>query len=103
MEVPVVEKFEDIYPADAQEAQKKRWNNLLSSFEQNYNEKADFVARSPGRVNIIGEVRFIGFTELRVQRLTQVKVAHRLLPVSVPADGHYSRRITCSQNTQRRS
>jgi len=59
MEVPSVEKFEDIYPADAQEAQASRWNNLLSSFEKNFSEKADFVARSPGRVNIIGEVRLV--------------------------------------------
>jgi len=59
MEVPSVDNFEDIYPADAQEAQTTRWNNLLSSFEQNFGEKADFVARSPGRVNIIGEVRCI--------------------------------------------
>lgn len=57
MEVPNVERFEDIYPADAREAQANRWNNLLSSFEKNFSEKADFVARSPGRVNIIGEVR----------------------------------------------
>jgi len=59
MEVPDVERFEDIYPADAQEAQTTRWNNLMSSFEKNYEEKADFVARSPGRVNIIGEVRHV--------------------------------------------
>jgi len=59
MEVPSVDAFGDIYPQDAQEAQTKRWNNLLSSFEKNYSDKADFMSRSPGRVNIIGEVRVI--------------------------------------------
>ena len=32
-----------------------RWNSLLSTFSQVYGHRADFVARSPGRVNIIGE------------------------------------------------
>lgn len=57
MHVPAVEEFEDIYPGDAKEHQAKRWNRLLSTFEKQYGEKADFVSRSPGRVNIIGEVR----------------------------------------------
>lgn len=32
-----------------------RWNKLLSKFTKIYGTKPDFVARSPGRVNIIGE------------------------------------------------
>ena len=55
--VPSVSDFSDIYPAEALDVQSKRWNNLLSTFESQYNTKADFVSRSPGRVNIIGEVR----------------------------------------------
>jgi len=57
--VPSVSNFPDIYPAEALDAQSKRWNNLLSTFESRYNAKADFVSRSPGRVNIIGEVRVL--------------------------------------------
>jgi len=56
MEVPTIADFKDIYPEDAVEAQTKRWNNLLSKFENEFGRKADFVSRSPGRVNIIGEV-----------------------------------------------
>lgn len=56
MEVPTIAEFKDIYPEDAVVAQTKRWNNLLSTFEKRFNGKADFVSRSPGRVNIIGEV-----------------------------------------------
>lgn len=55
-EVPTTSTFKEIYPEDAAESQRKRWNQLLSSFEKQYGRKADFISRSPGRVNIIGEV-----------------------------------------------
>jgi galactokinase len=56
MEVPTKTSLADIYPGDALEAQTKRWNSLLSTFKDTYGKSADFVSRSPGRVNIIGEV-----------------------------------------------
>lgn len=56
MVVPTIESFEDVYPSDAKTVQSKRWNKLLASFEKQYGNKAEFVSRSPGRVNIIGEV-----------------------------------------------
>lgn len=55
-DVPTTTAFEDIYPEDAVRKQKKRWNNLLSKFDKEFSHKADYVSRSPGRVNIIGEV-----------------------------------------------
>jgi len=58
-EVPTTTSFEDIYPTEALSRQKRRWNNLLSTFQKQYGKKADFVSRSPGRVNIIGEAWFI--------------------------------------------
>lgn len=54
--VPIIESFDQIYPDDAKQAQSQRWNKLLAAFEEKYGSKADFVSRSPGRVNIIGEV-----------------------------------------------
>jgi galactokinase len=56
MEVPTKTSLADIYPEDALQAQTTRWNNLLSTFKGTYGKSADFVSRSPGRVNIIGEV-----------------------------------------------
>lgn len=53
--VPVANALSDIYPAAALAEQGPRWNNLLSKFESTYGHAASFVARSPGRVNIIGE------------------------------------------------
>jgi galactokinase len=56
MEVPTKTSLADIYPEDALQAQTTRWNNLLSTFKDTYGKPPDFVSRSPGRVNIIGEV-----------------------------------------------
>lgn len=56
--VPTVESFDEIYPEDSKQSQSTRWNNLLDVFKKEYGSKADFVSRSPGRVNIIGEVGF---------------------------------------------
>ena len=53
--VPHAHKLSDIYTEDAIPHQQKRWDNLLAFFESKYNKPASFVARSPGRVNIIGE------------------------------------------------
>jgi hypothetical protein len=56
MEVPIATSLNDIYPDDAIPVEKKRWEKLLSQFKEKYGTQAEFVARSPGRVNIIGEV-----------------------------------------------
>lgn len=57
MEVPTATSLRDIYPEDAVATQAQRWERLLSQFKELYGKQAEFVARSPGRVNIIGEVR----------------------------------------------
>jgi galactokinase len=53
--VPVASSLEEIYTSDALPTETKRWTHLLQAFKSNYSGDAEFVARSPGRVNIIGE------------------------------------------------
>ncbi|KAL5083247.1 hypothetical protein Trisim1_001865 [Trichoderma cf. simile WF8] len=53
--VPVAKSLEDIYPPTAIASEIPRWNNLLSKFEKEFGHPAEFISRSPGRVNIIGE------------------------------------------------
>jgi galactokinase len=53
--VPVAGSLADIYQAAALPTQAPRWNDLLACFDKTYGRRADFIARSPGRVNIIGE------------------------------------------------
>ncbi|WPH02144.1 Galactokinase [Acrodontium crateriforme] len=55
MEVPTTTSLADVYPETALKAQKDRWNSLLKTFKETYGKEPDFVSRSPGRVNIIGE------------------------------------------------
>lgn len=59
--VPQTESIAEVYATDdasvnsvAPEHQ-KRWSALIQQFNKQYNHRPDFVARSPGRVNIIGE------------------------------------------------
>jgi galactokinase len=56
MEVPTATSLRDIYPEDALPVETKRWESLLAKFKDLYGKQAEFVSRSPGRVNIIGEV-----------------------------------------------
>ncbi|EEA27153.1 galactokinase [Talaromyces marneffei ATCC 18224] len=59
--VPQTENIADVYATDDASARsvapeiKARWQNLVKQFTETYGKKPDFVARSPGRVNIIGE------------------------------------------------
>lgn len=53
--VPVAKSLKDVYTEDALPTQTKRWSSLLSQFKSSYGQSPDFVSRSPGRVNIIGE------------------------------------------------
>ena len=53
--VPVVKNLEDLYPRDALESQRARFEHLKHRFSELYGRSPLFVARSPGRVNLIGE------------------------------------------------
>ncbi|KAF2424267.1 galactokinase [Tothia fuscella] len=55
MAVPTATSLKDIYTDDALEAQTKRWEYFLTTFKSEYGQQANFVSRSPGRVNLIGE------------------------------------------------
>ena len=57
MEVPTAKLLDDVYPEDAVQSQTARWNKLIAKFKEEFGKLPDFVSRSPGRVNIIGEVR----------------------------------------------
>lgn len=55
--VPISKKIiDDLYPPEAIHAQKQRWALLIQRFHEIYENKTlEFVSRSPGRVNLIGE------------------------------------------------
>jgi galactokinase len=81
--VPQTESIADVYSTDPSQAvapdQQARWNSLISLFRSRYGRLPEFVARSPGRVNIIGEhidysLYDVLPTALRVDVLIAVKV-----------------------------
>src|SRR6266498_2289323 len=52
----------EIYPESSLPAQITRYKKLIDTFETLYNRKPKFIARSPGRVNLIGEhIDYAGF------------------------------------------
>lgn len=59
--VPQTESIAEVYATDDVSAtnvapeHQKRFNDLVTQFAKTYSHKPDFVSRSPGRVNIIGE------------------------------------------------
>ena len=54
--VPVARDFGVLYTPEALPSEKKRWADLREHFSLLYDRKSpDFIARSPGRVNLIGE------------------------------------------------
>ncbi|KUI55939.1 Galactokinase [Cytospora mali] len=80
--VPFAQSLDKIYPEAALASQGKRWNNLLTQFQSTYGHPAEFVARSPGRVNIIGE--HIDYSLYSV--LPMAITADALLAVSTKVD-----------------
>lgn len=80
--VPFARSLDQIYPEAALLSQGKRWNSLLTQFESTYGQPAEFVARSPGRVNIIGE--HIDYSLYSV--LPMAITADALLAVSTKVD-----------------
>lgn len=53
--VPVVRDLDVLYTPGDLQSQKERWEILTRRFSELYGSSPQFVARSPGRVNLIGE------------------------------------------------
>lgn len=54
-QIPESLNIKDIYPSESSSKQKKRADALVKKFKDIYGEEPGFIARSPGRVNLIGE------------------------------------------------
>ncbi|KAJ2318697.1 galactokinase [Coemansia sp. Cherry 401B] len=61
MAAPIAKSLSDIYSLNV-DAQSQRYAHLVAKFAEIYGAKPEFVARAPGRVNIIGEhIDYCGF------------------------------------------
>ncbi|KAI8819376.1 ribosomal protein S5 domain 2-type protein [Fimicolochytrium jonesii] len=78
--VPSLTRLEDVYPANVLDFQRKRYQTLQSRFEARFKAKPHFFARSPGRVNLIGEhVDYSGYSVLPMAIDRDVVIAVRVL------------------------
>ncbi|PUU83822.1 ribosomal protein S5 domain 2-type protein [Tuber borchii] len=79
--VPEVLTIEEIYPPEFGAAQKQRWERLLAEFKERYGAPAHYIARSPGRVNIIGEhIDYMLFSVLPMAISSDFLLAVRVIP-----------------------
>ncbi|PWN46671.1 Galactokinase [Violaceomyces palustris] len=62
--VPLVSSLSDIYSPAGVAKSALRWDRLASQFSKAFNQsQPDFIARAPGRVNLIGEhIDYVGFS-----------------------------------------
>ncbi|KAI9027124.1 galactokinase [Phycomyces nitens] len=60
--VPVYDTLDSIYDISSVPKQGLRYNRLIDQFTEIYGRKPEFIVRSPGRVNLIGEhIDYCGF------------------------------------------
>jgi len=98
--VPIAKSLEDIYPEAGVTHQRQRWSELLSKFQTRYGHAAEFVARSPGRVNIIGEhIDYSLYSVLPMAITADCLIAVSTTAAAEPApDGTYKLRIANVQD-----
>lgn len=67
--VPVL-TLSEIYSPFVRARELLRWQELESRFEKMYHNKPAFIARAPGRVNMIGECVFFAHLDTSIPRAT---------------------------------
>ncbi|ORX57470.1 galactokinase [Hesseltinella vesiculosa] len=62
MSVPTTDSLDTIYSTSSLLKQSQRYDGIITKFKELYHESPEFIVRSPGRVNIIGEhIDYSGF------------------------------------------
>lgn len=88
--VPISRRvIDDLYPPEAIHAQKQRWASLTQTFHETYGNKTpEFVSRSPGRVNLIGEhIDYSLFEVLPMAIAADLLIAVSILPTAPGSKG----------------
>jgi galactokinase len=83
MDVPTATSLDEIYPLESLLSQTSRWSKLLTEFHSTYGRSAEFVARSPGRVNLIGEhIDYSLYDVLPMAVTADILIAVAVIPLS---------------------
>ncbi|KAK2626985.1 hypothetical protein QTJ16_004160 [Diplocarpon rosae] len=97
--VPVAKSLKDIYTQDVVAGQITRWEKLLQQFKGSYGHLPDFISRSPGRVNIIGEhIDYSLYSVLPMAITADVILAVRVMDDSEVPTGSYKIKVANMQS-----
>lgn len=85
--VPLVGSLDQIYSHAGVLKNSRRWDELAAKFAQAFSgDKPDFIARAPGRVNLIGEhIDYVGFSVFPAAIEKDILMATKVTYASAPA------------------
>ncbi|KAK6996517.1 ribosomal protein S5 domain 2-type protein, partial [Favolaschia claudopus] len=88
--IPVYTNLTDLYSSLGTSLNHaERWNNLAEEFEKRFKKKPTYIARAPGRVNLIGEhidYALFGVLPAAVERDILIACAPRDVPPNSPVE-----------------
>ncbi|RDB29227.1 Galactokinase [Hypsizygus marmoreus] len=81
-----------------------RWNDLAEEFQKRFGRKPAYIARAPGRVNLIGEhidYALFGVLPAAIERDILIACGPRVVPTSVPTpEPHHTPGSVIAENLQ---
>ncbi|KAJ7340741.1 Galactokinase [Mycena albidolilacea] len=101
--IPVFTNLTDLYASLGTSLNHaERWNNLAEEFEKRFGKQPTYIARAPGRVNLIGEhidYALFGVLPAAIERDILIAVAPRDVPPSSPtAETHHAPGSVIAEN-----
>ncbi|KAJ7759392.1 Galactokinase [Mycena maculata] len=103
--IPVYTDLKDLYASLGTSLDHvERWNNLTEEFETRFGTKPTYIARAPGRVNLIGEhidYALFGVLPTAIERDILIACAPREVPAISPTDEeHHAPGSVIAENLQ---
>ncbi|KAJ6512621.1 Galactokinase [Mycena sanguinolenta] len=101
--IPVYTNLTDLYSSLGTSLNHaERWDNLAEEFEKRFGKKPTYIARAPGRVNLIGEhidYALFGVLPAAIERDILIACAPRDVPPSSPtAEAHHAPGSVIAEN-----
>ncbi|KAF7337055.1 Galactokinase gal [Mycena venus] len=101
--IPVFTNLNDLYGSLGTSLNHaERWSNLAEEFEKRFGKKPAYIARAPGRVNLIGEhidYALFGVLPAAIERDILIACAPRDVPASSPtAETHHAPGSVIAEN-----
>ncbi|OAJ42694.1 galactokinase [Batrachochytrium dendrobatidis JEL423] len=80
--IPIVERLDQIYDSSVLFFQRNRYSSLIQAYHDKFGKRPDWLVRSPGRVNLIGEhIDYAGYSVLPMAIDRDVVIAVSTRPI----------------------